>query len=345
MLTHPPLRNHPNIIGFLQLIWEPDPDHIDHAWPVIMLEHAEHGTLADFQETYPDTTYALKKQLSLDVGKGLLALHACGIVHGDLKSENVLICDPDSADGKVAAKLAGFGCAVADLEPSETMKLPAFTFPWNAPECHDRLPRDLLKYSDVYSYGLLIWRVMLNGANPFRCVESLASLDKMDLQREVERLKMDDCLPPLAQLSLCQPFCKPDVQVDAVLRVLETTLRLDAVSRDLHGAVTRLSDPIPILDYPSEPLVPYNYEHIQITLPLIYMTPICLQISVARELEALSSAPNQIGLIACLQLFEQSSCSSPKEPNPACSPRWNMVAHQQQTISHSMAPLCITPSS
>jgi hypothetical protein len=61
VLRHPPLRRHPNIIRLLELYWETDADLLDHAWPVIALEYAENGTLANFQDDHPQIPFALKK--------------------------------------------------------------------------------------------------------------------------------------------------------------------------------------------------------------------------------------------------------------------------------------------
>ncbi|KAF9894839.1 hypothetical protein FE257_004460 [Aspergillus nanangensis] len=302
ILTHQPLQDHPNIIRLLQLIWEPDPDLLDHAWPVIVLEYAENGTLADFQEDHRDAGFALKKQLCRDVGNGLLALHASDIVHGDLKSENVLVCNTSS--GGVVAKLADFGCAIADLDPSDTLKLAAFTLPWNAPECHDNLPRDLLKYTDVYSYGLLVWRVVSNGINPFRSIDALATLDKNSLHREVEKLKREDRLLSLAGSTLRHPFCDSDVDTTLIWRTMQLTLRLDALTRDLPSAVALLGNPTQELNYGAHPLMPFEYESVKISLPLPGMAPMCLQLSIIRELVAISANPGDIGANACAKLFQ-----------------------------------------
>ena len=52
-LTHPPLRSHPNIITLLGVVWEPDLNHHDVAWPVLVLEYSEEGTLRDYQKERP----------------------------------------------------------------------------------------------------------------------------------------------------------------------------------------------------------------------------------------------------------------------------------------------------
>lgn len=261
VLTHPPLRAHNNIANLIQLIWEPDPDNADQAWPTLVLEYAENGTLADFQIDYPNLPFSLRRQLCRDVGNGLRALRDAGIVHGDLKSENVLVFDINQGEG-VVAKLADFGSAVIDLEPSQTAKLPAFTLPWNAPESHDRLPRDILQKTDVYSFGLLVWRIVLDGVNPFRHVPSLAHLEKTDFQRQVEILKMEDQILPMARLTLREPYCRPD-EVGLVAKVLDSTLQLDASERDLDCALRLLEDLDVGSAIPIQPLMPYEYDDVR----------------------------------------------------------------------------------
>ncbi|KAM6513840.1 hypothetical protein FALCPG4_015049 [Fusarium falciforme] len=302
VLTHPPLRAHNNIAKLIQLVWEPDPDLPDQAWPVLVLEYAENGTLADFQIDYPKLPFSLKRKLCQDVGHGLWALHSAGIVHGDLKSENVLICDADD-ESRVVAKLADFGCAVTDLEPSDTLKLPAFTLPWNAPESHDRLPRDLLQYTDVYSYGLLVWRVVLDGVNPFRHINTLASLDKGEFQRQVELFKMEDRVLPLAKSTLRTPFCNTE-ESDLIANLLDSTLQLDASKRKLHRALELLCEQSWAEPSPAEPLMQYEYENVNTTVLAAEVTPMCLQRSIIRELETLSMKPGGTGAFACLRLFE-----------------------------------------
>ncbi|KAG9255096.1 uncharacterized protein F5Z01DRAFT_74522 [Emericellopsis atlantica] len=302
VLTHPPLKAHSNIVNLICLAWEPDPDHQDQAWPTLVLEYAENGTLADFQIDYPDLPFSLRKQLCRDVGQGLRALHDAGIVHGDLKSENVLVCDSTCGQG-VVAKLADFGCAVIDLGLADSARLPAYTQPWNAPESHNRLPRDALKLTDVYSFGLLVWRVVLDGINPFRHIGSLASLDQDDFQRQAEILKREDRLLPMAKSTLRSPFCSTD-ESDLIIKILDSTLQLDASKRQLDRALGLLLEPGCTLPLPATPLMPIDYNVIDIGVLEAEVTPLCLQLSIIRELEALSTKSDSMGAHACSMMFE-----------------------------------------
>jgi serine/threonine protein kinase len=89
----------------------------------------------------------------------LINLHECGIVHGDVKCENVLVFQEGDS---VIAKISDFGNSVIISEVSNFCQLPGGTPPWNAPEWQDSLKKEYLYLTDVYSYGLLVWRVILN---------------------------------------------------------------------------------------------------------------------------------------------------------------------------------------
>ena len=54
--------------------------------------------------------YGLKHLLCLDIARGLSALHQAGLVHGDLKAENVLVCSSPSR--RYLAKISDFGFSV-----------------------------------------------------------------------------------------------------------------------------------------------------------------------------------------------------------------------------------------
>jgi len=69
----------------------------------------------------------------------------------------------------VVAKLSDFGGALPDI-PNLT-SLQFGTPPWNAPGGNCERPREELLNSDVYSLGMVIWHVMLNGRSPFHDTE------------------------------------------------------------------------------------------------------------------------------------------------------------------------------
>lgn len=82
ILNHHPISMHENVIDFLGILWEYDMDR--QVWPVLVIEYADLGTLAAFQDQPFVLTFRQKMILSLDVGNGLDAIHKCGIIHGDV---------------------------------------------------------------------------------------------------------------------------------------------------------------------------------------------------------------------------------------------------------------------
>ena len=87
VMHHPPLAQHPNILGLLGYGWNLAETS---ALPFLVTEYAERGTLRDFLRNVP-TSILSKLTLCGNIASGLHAMHRCGVAHGDLKLENVLV--------------------------------------------------------------------------------------------------------------------------------------------------------------------------------------------------------------------------------------------------------------
>ena len=87
-----PLAKHENILGLLGYGWSFSEDS---SLPFLVTEYAEQGTLRGFlRKKYISVTSKLK--LCGNIASGLHAMHSCGVSHGDLKLENILIFrEPD----------------------------------------------------------------------------------------------------------------------------------------------------------------------------------------------------------------------------------------------------------
>lgn len=229
VLTHKPLHTHPNMVKFVGLLWEGDPLGRDLLWPILLMERAEYGSLVQFQQRRFTLRYQTKRDLCADVAAGLDALHACGIVHGDVKNENILVFG--HGERGFIAKLADFGCAVLDQsELDERTTALGGTPPWNAPEFRDsKLARASMKATDVYSYGFVVWRVMIDGRDPF---ESFV-FGKAGKLATIESWKEQDEVVEKAIWSLVsQP--ETDVLAEEVCSVFEATLQAVPSKRDLR---------------------------------------------------------------------------------------------------------------
>lgn len=172
-LLHEPLRYHPNVVRLLDMVWGASSE-TGSALPSIVLEYAEFGNLLQLQKSQTTPLpFRIKQKLFYDVGRGLSILHACGIVHGDLKHENVLVFrNPYEypPNQPYTAKLTDFGGAVIENSASASFLLPMGTIPFTAPELKLPLTSEGVKRTDVYSFGMLIWRGFTD------CIDILRSL-------------------------------------------------------------------------------------------------------------------------------------------------------------------------
>ncbi|KAL8901345.1 MAG: hypothetical protein Q9207_005240 [Kuettlingeria erythrocarpa] len=186
-LIHPLLFQHPNVIEFLGIAWGSNPFSSQHRLPALIVEYAEHGTLAQVLSNEKKIDSDLNHMLCLDVARGLSALHQVGLVHGDIKAENVLICS--SPDRKYTAKISDFGFSIMAATENKQVWMGG-TDPWRAPETkRGSIPIDLVAKTDVYSLGLLAWVILLNGQNPFNFLAD-HTLEK----GEIEAMKQDNSL-------------------------------------------------------------------------------------------------------------------------------------------------------
>lgn len=178
-LAHPSLHQNDNIVTLLGLGWEASPSNSDsRLWPYLILEYTPFGTLADLQKR-TKLTHEQKRTLCCDVASGLTAVHFANIVHGDVKSENILVFP--KLNFSYTAKLTDFGYSILDIDfrmkpegtkmdidevCSET-RIVSGTYPWHAPEYQRVVSWEVAFKTDTYSWGLLVWRVHLDGKNPF----------------------------------------------------------------------------------------------------------------------------------------------------------------------------------
>lgn len=115
------------------------------------------GNFASYQERRLTLRYGTKKSICLDIALRLTALHNNEICHGDVKSEDVLLFS--HAKKGIIAKLGDFGFSFANSHATDLerkVKLPVETLPWNASEHREEALVMMLKYTDIYSYGLML---------------------------------------------------------------------------------------------------------------------------------------------------------------------------------------------
>lgn len=106
VLTHPPLRNHAHVIRLLGHGWTGPEDAPEY----YMVQELAEGNLRQYLKT-SKVAWKQKAQFCLEVAEGLATLHACSIVHCDMKQENVLVVSHPSR-GPVC-KISDFGHSIS----------------------------------------------------------------------------------------------------------------------------------------------------------------------------------------------------------------------------------------
>ncbi|XP_022736848.1 serine/threonine-protein kinase HT1-like [Durio zibethinus] len=143
---------HPNIITFVAACKKP---------PVfcIITEYLAGGSLKKYlhqQEPY-SVPLNLVLKLALDIARGMQYLHSQGILHRDLKSENLLLGED------MCVKVADFGISCLESQCGSAKGFTG-TYRWMAPEMIKE--KHHTKKVDVYSFGIVLWE-LLTALTPF----------------------------------------------------------------------------------------------------------------------------------------------------------------------------------
>ncbi|OWZ00066.1 Serine/threonine protein kinase [Phytophthora megakarya] len=120
--------------------------------PFFVCERAMGGTLVEFAK---DKDHGTIWRAVGQVARGLEHLHSRGIIHGDLKGNNILVSD----DASATAKLADFGLSIiANAERPNNAEGAIGAYRWKAPECLSGSGPTFA--SDVYSFAMCIIEVV-----------------------------------------------------------------------------------------------------------------------------------------------------------------------------------------
>lgn len=143
--------SHPNLVNVYDQVSESSIEYI-------VMELVEGVTLRKVLTDFGSLTPLRALDVTAAVLAGLSAAHAAGILHRDVKPENVLL----SNDGRV--KLSDFGLARPTHAPTETDDLIG-TVAYISPELVSGASVD--QRSDIYSVGVMLFE-LLTGAQPFK---------------------------------------------------------------------------------------------------------------------------------------------------------------------------------
>jgi serine/threonine protein kinase/tetratricopeptide (TPR) repeat protein len=159
--------SHPAIVHVYDLLEGTDDD-------CIIMEYVQGATLAEMLKGGPlEPATALR--LARDIASGLDAAHAAGIVHRDLKAENVIVTPTGQA------KILDFGLAKPLASTVDDPSLTAAGFvvgTWRSMSPEQARGAEVDERSDLFSFGVLLYE-MLTGHSPFRGSGAMETLSRV----------------------------------------------------------------------------------------------------------------------------------------------------------------------
>ena len=188
--------NHPNVVGLF------DVDQTDGTWYLVM-ELVDGGTASDLLESKTTISWQRATRIIADACRGLVAAHTKGLIHRDIKPDNIMI----TADG--TAKISDFG--LAKIQDSAAPTLTQINQVLGTP--HYMSPEQCRSSavdarSDLYSLGATYFD-LLTGSPPYS-----HSTDVMQImfaqcnEPTPDPGKLADDLPPLCRGIIEQAMAK-----------------------------------------------------------------------------------------------------------------------------------------
>ena len=185
----------------------------------LVTEYVDGGTLRNWAQTEP-RTWQTTVELLMGIGDALACAHEAGILHRDIKPDNILI----SKSGY--AKLADFGLAklfeVESGEETQTATNPGVvvgTVAYMSPE--QASGRAVDARSDIFSFGLVLYE-MLAGHRAFSGASSLEVMQKI-IHGKPEPL--NDRLPPELRNAIAKALANQPAQRYQSVRELLADLK------------------------------------------------------------------------------------------------------------------------
>ncbi|MFB4313099.1 serine/threonine-protein kinase [Actinomadura sp. 21ATH] len=214
------LIDHPNVITVHDVV-------VEDGRPWLVMELVRGVSLERLVREHGPRPPAMVARVGLQVLDALQAVHAKGIVHRDVKPDNVLLAD----DGERVV-LADFGIASVESDPSLTRSGMFVGSPgYIAPE---RLrERPVGPGSDLWSLGATLY-MAVEGRGPFDREDRMASLGAVLTEEPVPPRRAGSLAPLLWYLLQKEPAAR--LPADAVRQVLRNVA---------DGRPSGLRDPVP----------------------------------------------------------------------------------------------------
>jgi serine/threonine protein kinase len=161
------ISKHPNVIRMIAEVL-----HQDGGYPSILMEGVKNGlTLADYSRLSPALSWRSCISLMKQIASGLQHLHNIGVVHHDLKAENILVeLESKISSGiesdDITMKICDFGVSeiVDDLGHCKLENKDLGTYHCMAPEQRSSTSNEPITAKiDIYAFSGLCTSILLKG--------------------------------------------------------------------------------------------------------------------------------------------------------------------------------------
>ena len=206
------LSGHPNIVTVF------DAGFLDDGHPFLAMTYCEHGSLADRVRSTGPIPAAEVTRIGIKIAGALDAAHQLGVLHRDVKPENILI----TAFGEPA--LADFGISTARGAATVTT---AYTPTHAAPEVLLGKPADMR--TDAYNLGSTLYQ-LLRGESAF------SDPEQTGIAGFVDRVLHEQ--PPALDPAIAPPALSEAIQAAICPETSSLSRRLRGVSPEVSARVS-----------------------------------------------------------------------------------------------------------